>query len=245
MYQYLYGIISIHGGEIEPGTSAVARAIAGDMFPLYVNEQDPHITSTQFHDEALGELSQKCETLISIHGEKNREESFVIVGGLDHTLAEKIEDALFQHGFTERHYPHHLRGLDPHNVCNRGRSGKGVQLEISRKLRDELMNDKEKMERFVEAVKNALLEKDIFAEVGFGNETFLSTEVEQGDDEYRIKGFILPEKIKGIYLRFYIGRRNIILSLRNGLVIKKKDKSKFKILFGVYGVSSHFNEKNN
>ncbi len=81
--------------------------------------------------------------------------------------------------------------------------------------------------------------KDIFTEIGFGNKTFLSTEVEEGDFEYRIKGFILPEKIRGIYLRFYIGKKNIILSSRNGLVIKKKEKSKFKIIFGIYGISQN------
>lgn len=85
--------------------------------------------------------------------------------------------------------------------------------------------------------------KDIFAEIGFGNETFLSTEVEEGDFEYRVKGFILPEKIKGMYLRFYIGKRNIILSSRNGLVVKKKIKAKFKVLFGVYGKSKEIREQ--
>jgi hypothetical protein len=85
--------------------------------------------------------------------------------------------------------------------------------------------------------------KDVFAEIGFGNETFLSTEVEEGDFEYRVKGFILPETIKGIYLRFYIGKKNIILSSRKGFIIKRKEKSKFKILFGVYGISQNFKKE--
>jgi prolyl-tRNA synthetase len=87
------------------------------------------------------------------------------------------------------------------------------------------------------------IEKNIFTEIGFGNESFLSTEVEEGDSEYRVKGFILPEKIKGVYLRFYIGKKNIILSSKNGLVIKKKEKPKFKILFGIYGISQNFKRK--
>lgn len=33
--------------------------------------------------------------------------------------------------------------------------------------------------------------KRIFAEIGFGNETFLSTEIEEGENEYRIPEFIL------------------------------------------------------
>ena len=39
--------------------------------------------------------------------------------------------------------------------------------------------------------------KKVFAEVGFGNDSFFSTEFEEGDDEYRIPKFIKPSKIEG------------------------------------------------
>ena len=42
----------------------------------------------------------------------------------------------------------------------------------------------------------------IFAEIGIGNETFLSTEFEEVDKEYRVPGFIIPKKINGFYFRF-------------------------------------------
>jgi hypothetical protein len=41
--------------------------------------------------------------------------------------------------------------------------------------------------------------KKIYAEIGFGNDTFLSTKIEEGDDEYRIPKFSVPPKIKSIY----------------------------------------------
>ncbi len=77
--------------------------------------------------------------------------------------------------------------------------------------------------------------KRIYAEIGFGNGTFLSTEVEEGNHEYRIQGFILPEMIKGVYLRFWIFKRVLIISTNNGFEINTKDRNKLKILFGISG----------
>lgn len=126
---YHYGIIAIHGGSIEKGTSEIARALAGSDFPLFINEQGPHIPSTDFHHPNFDQLSKQCEKFISIHGEKTKDESFVIVGGLDSDLSQKIEGSLLSAGFEQKHYPDRLRGIQKDNVCNRGLSGKGVQIE--------------------------------------------------------------------------------------------------------------------
>ena len=80
--------------------------------------------------------------------------------------------------------------------------------------------------------------KKVFAEIGFGNDTFLSTEFEEGDSEYRIPKFVIPSKIKGFYFRFWIFKNVFILSTNNGFETKKKDRSKLKILFGVSGENS-------
>jgi phage replication-related protein YjqB (UPF0714/DUF867 family) len=47
-------------------------------------------------------------------------------------------------------------GTDPQNICNRGKSGQGVQLEISRKVRDLLRNDKKQLKVFSDAVRSAI-----------------------------------------------------------------------------------------
>lgn len=75
----------------------------------------------------------------------------------------------------------------------------------------------------------------IFAEIGIGNETVLSTEFEEGDTEYRVGRFVIPPKIKSIYFRLWIGRRVYILSTNHGFEITYKDRKKFKLLFGVSG----------
>ena len=77
--------------------------------------------------------------------------------------------------------------------------------------------------------------KKVFAEIGFGNDTFLSTEIEEGNSEYRIPKFIKPKKINSYYLRFWIFKKVFILSTNHGFEIKSKDRNKLKILFGISG----------
>tara|TARA_Y100000034_G_C6870661_1_gene397455 strand:+ start:97 stop:342 length:246 start_codon:yes stop_codon:yes gene_type:complete len=78
--------------------------------------------------------------------------------------------------------------------------------------------------------------KEIFAEIGFGNDSFLSTEIEEGKREYRVKGFFIPNKVEGFYFRFWIFKRVFVLSTLNGFEIRGKGRNKFKILFGIRGV---------
>lgn len=77
--------------------------------------------------------------------------------------------------------------------------------------------------------------KKVFAEIGLGNNTFLSTEIEEKDNEYRIPKFIKPQKILDYYFRLWIFKTVLILSTNRGFKIMKKDRNKFKILFGVSG----------
>ena len=77
--------------------------------------------------------------------------------------------------------------------------------------------------------------KKVFAEIGFGNDTFLSTEFEEGSSEYRIPKFVIPNKIHGLYFRVWIFKNVFILSTKVGFETKRKDKNKLKILFGISG----------
>jgi len=78
------------------------------------------------------------------------------------------------------------------------------------------------------------VKEKIFAEIGIGNETFLSTEIEKGCSEKRVKGFFVPKKIDNLYFRFWAFRFVLIISTK-GIKTMKKKKSKFKLLFGVGG----------
>jgi len=77
--------------------------------------------------------------------------------------------------------------------------------------------------------------KKVFAEIGIGNDTFLSTEIEEGKNEYRIPKFIMPDKIKGYYIRFWIFKNVFVLDSDEGFKVKRKDRNKFKLIFGIGG----------
>jgi phage replication-related protein YjqB (UPF0714/DUF867 family) len=150
------GIIAIHGGNIEPGTGEVARALVGGDFPVYINKEVPHITSSEFQNKKLDELLKKVDVVISIHGQHDTEEAFTMVGGLHKELVSKISESLLVAGFEVKNPPENLDGDNPKNVCNRGLSGKGVQLEISRLQRDQLLGKKDLMNNYIEAIKITL-----------------------------------------------------------------------------------------
>lgn len=75
----------------------------------------------------------------------------------------------------------------------------------------------------------------IFAEAGIGNKSFLSTEIEKGKLEHRVKYFLLPPKIEGIYVRVWLGKRVYALSSNRFFNTTKKSRVKFKLIFGVEG----------
>ncbi|MEZ4113948.1 MAG: poly-gamma-glutamate hydrolase family protein [Candidatus Paceibacterota bacterium] len=48
-----YGIIAIHGGDTEIGTSEIAKNIAGDNFEYFISSSNSHIKSTKFKSPLL------------------------------------------------------------------------------------------------------------------------------------------------------------------------------------------------
>ena len=84
--------------------------------------------------------------------------------------------------------------------------------------------------------------KKVYAEIGFGNDNFISTEIEtssldKGKKEYRINKFVKPKKINGYYLRIWIFKKVLVFSTCDGIKLIKKDKNKFKLLFGIQGIN--------
>jgi len=152
-------VIAPHGGGIERRTSQIARAIAGDDFNLYLfeglkasgNFAVLHITSRHFDEPSCIELLAKCSHVIAIHGCIGRDER-VLIGGLDRRLKADIIEALREAGVHVETDGHQFSAVDPNNICNRGRSKRGVQLELSSALRASPLK-----QRVVYAVRTALL----------------------------------------------------------------------------------------
>ncbi len=156
-------IMAPHGGKIEPATREVAEAIAGMDYSFYSFEglkEDGngvlHIESHLFDEPLALQAVGKAEIVIAVHGQIDQKDGFVMVGGLHKSLGSEIEQQLDAAGFKTRPPTEGLMGTDPMNICNRGKSKQGVQLEISRKVRDLLRTDMGKIETFAKAVRKAI-----------------------------------------------------------------------------------------
>jgi phage replication-related protein YjqB (UPF0714/DUF867 family) len=158
-------VIAPHGGKIESRTSEIARAIAGEDFNLYLfegikkrgNYAALHITSPRFDEPSCLELLSTCSFVIAIHGCVGGDER-VLIGGLDNTLKDKVVIELRQAGVNVQNDGHHFQATDPSNICNRGQSNKGIQLEITHALRRST-----NARRIAEAVRASLLPLQAFA----------------------------------------------------------------------------------
>jgi phage replication-related protein YjqB (UPF0714/DUF867 family) len=140
-----FALVAPHGGGIEPGTSEIADGIAGVENSCYAFEglkstgnADLHITSTRFDEPMCVNVVGVSEVVVTIHGE-NSDDGGVFVGGLDTDLGDELAAALQARGFVAgRHPDPDLQGIEQENLCNRGTSGGGVQLEISRGVRRQM-----------------------------------------------------------------------------------------------------------
>lgn len=76
---------------------------------------------------------------------------------MDFPLRDRIAAELRHAGFRALTGGHMFPGEQPQNICNKGLAGKGVQLELPRGLRDELAAVAGTLDRFVRAVRTALV----------------------------------------------------------------------------------------
>ena len=135
-------VIAPHGGRIEDGTSEIARAIAADDFNLYLlegtrpslNYRALHLTSHRFDEPECLRLLAACRFVVAIHGCDGRDQR-VLLGGRDVALKERLVAALAGERLVALGDGHRFPALHPDNVCNRGATGSGVQLEITHPLR--------------------------------------------------------------------------------------------------------------
>lgn len=135
-------IVAPHGGGIEAFTSDIARGIAGDDYGLYVfegllragNFAALHLASERFDEPECLQMLGECDRVISVHG-CGAPGQIVLMGGRDEALRDAVSAELRAAGIECRDAPAGLAGADPRNICNRGRTRRGVQLEVSTELR--------------------------------------------------------------------------------------------------------------
>jgi len=156
-------VMAPHGGKIEPGTAEIVEAIAGHDYSFYSFEglkaegnSMLHIESHLFDEPRALQAVEKADIVITVHGQLDQKDAFVMIGGLNDGLCLEIKRQLEASGFQTRPPTEGLGGTDPRNICNRGRSKCGAQLEISRKIRDSLRTSRNQLQSFADAVRRAI-----------------------------------------------------------------------------------------
>ena len=156
-------IMAPHGGKIEPATSEIAEAIAGMDYSFYTFEglkadgnSVLHIESHLFDEFCALQAVEKADIVVTVHGQIDQRDEFVMVGGLNDGLRSEMELQLEAAGFKTRPPTQGLLGTDRMNICNRGKLKQGVQLEISRKVRDVLRANRDPLQTFANAVRKGI-----------------------------------------------------------------------------------------
>jgi phage replication-related protein YjqB (UPF0714/DUF867 family) len=135
-------VVAIHGGNTEPVTTELARFIAGTTHSYYsflskkpVDNADMHVTSSKWEDPVGLGVVRNALKVISLHGAGDLTEK-VFLGGLDKEFGLLVQKALEARGFVVEAFNHaKFAGDSRYNIANRGATGQGLQIEVSRGLR--------------------------------------------------------------------------------------------------------------
>ncbi len=172
-------IIAIHGGNIEFTTSEVTKSIAGDEFNYYLFEglkltdnAKLHISSYFFDEPRALEFVTSSDICVSIHGFKEDKKKMVYIdSNKDPLLTEMVSEALLEtglldqdtitsfsefvkdapdnHGYKKSEFSDRINVF---SLCKKA----GVQIELSRALRDVFKDDAKALDIFTTAVKRAI-----------------------------------------------------------------------------------------
>ncbi|MEV0963255.1 poly-gamma-glutamate hydrolase family protein [Streptomyces sp. NPDC049910] len=136
--------IAIHGGGIEGGSGEMAREVGLNLMTHYefaglknTGNGALHITSTLFDEPTCVALVAPSRRTLSFHGYTGTTGlAETAIGGLDTVMVARVTDALTAAGFRVITAPSEIAGTNPDNICNENANSAGVQLEMSRALRE-------------------------------------------------------------------------------------------------------------
>jgi len=165
-------VIAPHGGNIEPGTADIADSLAADQHAFVAfrgikktGNKALHIPSDRFDEPTAVRIAESSDMVVTIHGCHGSNET-VYVGGRNHPVKTRLIQALHRAGFhVEESLTPGLEGKSLRNICNRCRGGEGIQIEISRGLREKMFDGLGKgssrkktgiLDLFVSVVKGAI-----------------------------------------------------------------------------------------
>jgi phage replication-related protein YjqB (UPF0714/DUF867 family) len=162
-------VLAVHGGWIEFGTSEIAKTIADEDFNLYLLEgympegnAKLHVISSLFDEPQAVELVTRSRWAVSIHGYAGDEKKQICMGGANLDLQKAVFQSLLATGLLEQTVANpcdRFWARDPENIVNRAQES-GVQIEISRALRESLLLNSGQLEEFSRAIRSGLFKSD-------------------------------------------------------------------------------------
>jgi phage replication-related protein YjqB (UPF0714/DUF867 family) len=127
--------------------------------------EDLHITSILFDEPLCVQLVKSSQVVVAVHGCAG-EHKVSYVGGLDEKLKTMVIEALKSADFNVEEDISYHSGKDRRNICNKNKSGRGLQIEITMGLRCAMFKRLSRRERqkttpvfekFVTAIRDVLL----------------------------------------------------------------------------------------
>lgn len=180
--------LSIHGGEIEPMTSEITQTLAdhynwsrydfkahgtAECLEERGNFDTLHITATQFDDPVALALVNRHSKAIAIHGARNLPRETICVGGGKPSQIQAFINFINRNRDNSPYSINAnfgdgkcagLKGEKPFNIVNRTASHAGLQLELSRQMREDLVKQTPEAERLrhilYDAIATALTSTD-------------------------------------------------------------------------------------
>lgn len=139
--------MSPHGGAIEGGCSELAMLSPDPEDAYYLFEAtmssgngDLHITSTNYDEPNGRRMMKEFDITVAYHGYGDSTLAHTKIGGLDTDLKTYALEELTAAGFSAEIEPDTstIAGLEPTNITNSNKRGKGLQLEMSTAQRSAL-----------------------------------------------------------------------------------------------------------
>ena len=150
-------VFAIHGGDIEGGTSELARTVAGDDYSYYMfeaygkNARKFHITASKFDDVPALEIAAASRLGLAMHVQKGNNLS-ICVGGGNLEAAKMMADMLVSEGYPVEFPCVRLPGKSPKNIVNRTRLG-GVQFEFTSPMIRKIIKNKKTLRGFSKKIR--------------------------------------------------------------------------------------------
>ncbi|SNS57164.1 Phage-related replication protein YjqB, UPF0714/DUF867 family [Anaerovirgula multivorans] len=238
-------VFTIHGGAIAKGTSELATALANrGGFNLYLFEGIKptdnltlHLTSTRFDEPTAINMVKNSKDTVSFIGIKEENARITYVGGQNKLLARLVKLHLQAAGFNVQDAPYvptNIAGVLSSNIVNQNKllfdthKIGGVQIAVSKGMRDLLLEDEASFQSYVANIDKALSDSWPLAvnilEARTGNASPNSKAIEKANVNASFNRYNTNNVIKGVLQNNFNSPEELLAKLKEAA---GKQNSKF------------------